>query len=133
MVGAVSGDDPAHVFPAGLARKLDRVLIGVGAPERKEYPPSLEAGLSEQLSGQARAWLGAPGAGHEAELLRLGSNRLDDERMLMAEVAALGEAAHVEDAASIRREQACAGTTRDGRRVPVQLNTPRVQDRVALS
>jgi hypothetical protein len=52
--------------------------------------------------------------------------------MLVAEVAALGEAAHVEDLAAVGQVQARALATDDGRRVPVGLDRPAMQHRRAF-
>jgi hypothetical protein len=56
----------------------------------------------------------------------------DDVRMLMAEVAALGEAAHVEDAAAVLREDARAFAADDRRCRPIRLPAPAVQDGFAF-
>ena len=56
----------------------------------------------------------------------------DQARMLVTQVAALGEAAHVEDRAAVLEVQACAGAADHRRRVPLRLHAPAVQDRVAF-
>jgi hypothetical protein len=65
-------------------------------------------------------------------LLGLRTNGGYDAWVLMAEVAALGEAAHVEDAPAVLEMQPRAGTTDHRRRVPVRLRAPAVQDQVSL-
>ena len=83
-------------------------------------------------NGEPRAWLRAPGAGDEAELLRLLADGGDDLGMLVAEIAALGQAAHVEDGSAVGGVDARARTPDDGRRGPVRLPAPAVQHRVAF-
>jgi len=116
-----------------LAHDLHGVLVGIGATEREEHAAALEPGELQQPLGQLRARPGAPGIGHEAQPLRLRADRGDDARVLVAEVAALGEAAHVEDRAAILEVQARAGAADHGRRVPLRLHAPAVQDRQALA
>ena len=57
---------------------------------------------------------------------------IDEARMLMTEVAALGQAAHVEDAAAVGQIEMCASPTGDGRCVPLRLHAPAVQYGIAL-
>ena len=73
------------------------MLVGIRAAEGEEHPPAGEAGALQQQLGELRARLGAPGAGDEAQPLGLRADRRDDARMLVTEIAALGEAAHIED------------------------------------
>ena len=109
-------------LPRRLARDLDRVLVGVGAAEGEEHAAAVEAGALEQLRRQPRARLGAPGVADEAQALGLRADRRDQLRMLVAEVAALGQAAHVEDPAAVGQLQARAPAADDGRRIPVGLD-----------
>ena len=69
---------------------------------------------------------------HEAQVLRLLANRLDDPRVLVPEVAALREAAHVEYPAPVVEMQPRTGPAHDGRRVPLRLDAPAVQDGISL-
>ncbi len=132
MVGAIARDDPALRHAARLARELDRVLVGVSAAEGEVHASVQESGFLEQQLRQPRARRGAPGTGDEAKLLRLRPDRLDDTRMLMSEVAALGQAAEIQDRAAIGGVQPGAGATDDGRCVPFGLPAPAVQYRVCL-
>jgi hypothetical protein len=50
----------------------------------------------------------------------------------MAQVAALGQAAEVEDLAAVGEFEFRAATANDGRRGPVGLHAPAVQDHVAF-
>jgi hypothetical protein len=94
-------------------------------------PPS-KPDFSSSFLRQVRPRLRAPGAGGEAKALRLGADRRNHPGMLVAEVAALGEAAHVEVFAPLRVAEARAGAADHGRRLPFRLHAPAVQHRVAL-
>jgi len=108
------------------------VLVGIGAAEGEEHAAAVEAGALEQLHRQPCARLGAPCVAGETQALGLRADRLDQLRMLVAEVAALGEAAHVEDRAAVGQLQARAAATDDRRRIPVGLNRPAMQHRRAF-
>jgi hypothetical protein len=60
------------------------------------------------------------------------AQRRHDPGVLVAEVAALGEAAHVEDPAAVREVQVGSGAPDDRRRIPLRLHTPAVQHGIAL-
>ena len=62
VVGAIPGDDPSSGLGAGLARELDGVLVGVGAPEAEEDPPALEARDFSSRRSARRARGSAPQA-----------------------------------------------------------------------
>ena len=64
--------------------------------------------------------------------LGLGLYRRDHARMLVAEVAALGQAAHVQVLAPLLVAKARAGAADHGRRLPFRLHAPAVQHRIAL-
>jgi hypothetical protein len=53
--------------------------------------------------------------------------------VLVPEIAAFGEAAHVEHAAPVRKVQVGAFAAHDARRIPLRLHAPTVQDRFPLA
>ena len=106
VVRAVAGDDHAPRLAAGLANDLHGVLVGIGAAEREEHAAALESGQLQQALGQLGAGPCSPGIRDEAELFGLRTDRGHDARVLVAEVAALGEAAHVEDRVGRLRDAA---------------------------
>src|SRR6185312_1552364 len=106
----------------------DRVLVRVRAAEREENPTPGKPGFLQEQLGEPGTRLRAPRVGHEAQPLRLLANRLDDARVLVTEVAALREAAHVENQTIIGRAQMGSGAAHDRGRVPLCLSAPAVQD-----
>jgi hypothetical protein len=132
VVRAVPGEDPAAAPSAGLAREFDRVLVGVGPAEGEEDPAPLEPRLLEEALGEPRPRLGAPRGGHEAEALGLLANGPDHGRVLVAEVHALGQAAHVEVAPALLVPEERPFSAGHGGGVPVGLDAPAVQDALAL-
>ena len=132
MIRTIAGDHPAVRVTTRLARKLDGVLVGIGATEREEHPSAFESGSLEQHFRQPGTRFGAPAGGHETELVGLRPYRRHHPRVLVPEIAALGEAAHVEDALAVRGVQPCAFPADDGRRVPVALAAPAVHHGVAF-
>ena len=52
VIGAIPSDHPALRFRTGLARKLDGVLIGIGATQGKEHSTVVKSGLLQQQLGQ---------------------------------------------------------------------------------
>ncbi len=132
MIRAIARDDDTVWLAHGLPHDLHRVLVRVGAAQREEHAASLEAGEPEQALGEFRAWTGTPGVGHETEPLGLGADRGDHAGMLVTEIAALGEAAHVEHAAAVLQVQPGARAARDRRCVPLRLGAPAMQHGVSL-
>ncbi len=130
VIGALARDHPAVGFTARLAREFHRMLIGVGATQREVDTPALETGLLQQQLREPRARLGPPGVGDEAQSGSLRTHGLDDPRVLVPEVAALSQAAHVENRAPIGRQQPRAGAADDSRRIPIALAAPGMQDRL---
>ena len=124
MIRALARHDPARGTCGGLPGELYRVLVGVRTAKREEHPPAGEARLLKQQFRQSRPRLGAPGARDEAQLRCLGAHRLDHLRVLVPEVAALRQAAHVENRAALGGEEARAATAHDRRRSPVALAAP---------
>jgi hypothetical protein len=108
------------------------VLVGVGTAQREEDTAALESTQFEQARCEIGARFCSPGVRDEAQLFGLRADRRDDARMLVSEIAALREAAHVEHAAPVLEVQPGAGATHDGRRVPGGLRAPAVQDGIAL-
>ncbi len=102
-------------------------------PDVKNTRPPSNPDSSSSRSGERGARLGAPGVGDEAEPLGLLADRGDQARMLVTEVAALGEAAQVENLAAVLEMQLRAPTADDGRRGPVGLHAPAVQHHVAFA
>ena len=100
MVGAIARHDPALRPAARLPREFYRVLVGIRAAQGEEHPAALKSGELQQLRGQCRARLRAPGRVHETQGLRLFLNGANHARMLMPEVHAFGQAAHIEEAVS---------------------------------
>ena len=98
---------------------------------KKTRPPS-NPDSSSSRRGERGARLGSPGAGDETKALGLVADRGNEPRMLVTQVAALGEAAQIEDLAAVRELELCAAPTNDGGRGPVGLHAPAVQDHVAF-
>src|SRR4249919_1198400 len=132
VVRAVARDHRAARPARRLARDLHRVLVGIGAAEGEVHPPAREPRPLQQRLRQLRARLRSPRIGDEAQTFGLRADRLDQARMLVPQVAALGEAAEVEDLAAVGQMQARTASTDDRRRVPVGLDRPAVQHAVAL-
>ena len=132
MVGAVAGDDRAAGLRRRLPHDLDRVLVRVGTAEREEHATAVEPGEFEQALGERRTGLRTPGVRDETELLGLVANCGDDARVLVPEVAAFGQAAAVEHAATVFEVQPGAGATRDRRCVPMLLGAPAVEHGVSF-
>ncbi len=127
MVGALAGDDPAVGLAGRLAGELHGVLVGIRAAEGEEHPPAAETGALQQQRGELRTRLRAPGAGDEAQPLGLRADRRHHVRVLVTEIAALGEAAHVEDDAAVGAEQPRALPAGHRGRIPLRLHAPAVQ------
>ena len=119
-------------FERGMPRDAHRVLVGIAAAQREEHAPALEPGDLEQALGKRPARLGAPGGGHEGELVGLCLDRRDQLRVLVAEVAALDQARHVEDLATVLEEELRAAAAHDRRGVPVPRHAPAVQHEIAF-
>ena len=132
VIGPVARDDTAARLAGRLPCELHRVLVRVGAAEREEHAAAGESGFLEQQLGELRARLRAPCAGDEAKLLRLLADRRDDLGMLMAEIAALGEAAHVQDGTTVGGVNPRALAADDGRGGPVGLPAPAVQNGIVF-
>ena len=132
VIRTLTRDDRAARPPARQPRDAHGVFIRIGSAEREEHTATLETGEFEQLPRQLGTRRSTPGVGDEAQPLGLGANRGDEARMLMTEVAALGQAAHVEDAAAVGQIEMCASPTGDGRCVPLRLHAPAVQYGIAL-
>ena len=101
-------------------------------PSVKNTAAAGESRFLEQQLGELRARLRAPRAGDEAQLLRLLADRGDDLRMLMTEIAALGEAAHVQDGTAVGGVNPRARAPHNSRGGPVGLSAPAVQDGIAF-
>ena len=101
-------------------------------PSVKNTRPPANPDFSSSNSARLRARLGAPCAGDEAQLLRLLTDRGDDLRMLMAEIAALGEAAHVQDGTAVGGVNPRARAPNNSRGGPVGLPAPAMQDGVSF-
>ncbi len=127
MIGAVARDDFALRPAAGLARKLHGMLVGVGAAQGEEYPSPLESGEFQELLGQRRARPGAPARIHEAQGFRLFLNGMDQTRVLVAQVHAFRQAAHVDVGVTRFIPEPRTLSADDGGRVPLRLNTPAMQ------
>lgn len=108
------------------------MLVGIGAAQREIHTPRFEARFLKEHFRQLRARLRTPGTCDEAQLLRLRADRGYYPRVLMAEVAALGKAAEIQQGAAFRGEQAGAGAAHDRGRIPVGLPAPAVQDGIAF-
>jgi len=91
VVRALARDHRAPRQVAGQAGDLDRVLVGIGTPQREEHAPALQARDGKQFLGQLGADLRAPLVGDEAQRLCLLLYRRHQPGMLMAQQAALGE------------------------------------------
>ena len=90
-------------------------------------PPSNPERSRETLS-QRRARLCAPARIHEAQSLSLLLNGAYQARVLMAQVHALRQAAHIEVGAARFIPEPRSFSADDGRRVPIRLNAPAMQD-----
>jgi hypothetical protein len=132
VIRTVARDDESVGDAARLARELDRMLVGVGAAEREVDAPAFEPARVEQGPRQLGARPRTPCAGDEAQTLGLVADRAHYGPMLVTEVAALGQAAHVEVIAAIGVEKMRAAAADDRRCVPLRLHAPAVQDVGAL-
>src|SRR5260221_13322336 len=104
------------------------MLVRIGAPQREEHPAALESGDIQETFSQRRARLCAPARIHEAQSLRLLLNGAYQARVLMTQVHALRQAAHVEIGAARLIPEPCSLSADDGRRVPIRLNAPALED-----
>ena len=132
VVAAMTRDDEAERIARRLAGELHRVLDGVGSAEREEHPSVLEAGFLEQALGQAGPRLGSPRRRREAEHRGLLLDGPDHGRVLVAEIHALGQAAHVDERPALLIPETGPLAAGDGGGVPVGLDAPAVQDGVPL-
>jgi hypothetical protein len=130
VIGALARDHPAVGFAARLAREFHRMLVGIGTTEGEVHTPALETGLLQQQLREPRARLGPPGIGDETESGSLRTHGRDDPWVLVTEIAAFGQAAHVENRAPVSGQQSRAGAADDGRRIPIGLAAPGMQDRL---
>ena len=133
VVRAVARNDDATWLAQSLPHDLDGMFVRIGAADREEHASACEA----RTSSSRRSASSARGRAPQALVTKqscsgLRADRGDDARMLVAEVAALGEAAHVENRAAVLEVQVSAGAADHGRGIPLRLRTPAVQDRTAL-
>ena len=80
-----------------------------------------------------RARLRAPGRSHETQALGLCADGGDDVRMLVTQIAAFGQTAHIQVLAPRVVTQACALAADNGWGPPFGLHAPTVQHAVALT
>ncbi len=132
VIGAVARDNEAPPLARRLARDAHRVLIRIGTAQREENETALETGEFEQPLGERLARNRPPVAGDKAELLGLRADCRDEPRMLVAQVAAFDQAAHVEQFAPTLEQEPRAAPADDGGRIPVGGHAPAVQYGIAL-
>jgi len=108
------------------------MLVRVRAAEREEHASPGEPALLEQELREARPRLGAPRGRHEAQRRGLFLDRAHDPRMLVPEVHALREAAHVEESPTLVVDEVRTLAADDRRRAPIRLDAPTVHHRAAL-
>ena len=122
---------PRGFFDACRAMRTAFSLASPPPSVKKTRPPSKPDDL-EQALGERAARLGAPGGGHESELVGLRLDGGDELRVLVAEVAALDEARHVEQLAAVLEDELRAAAAHDRRGVPVPRHAPAVQHEITL-
>ena len=124
------------ILPRGLREawraNLTAFSLASAPPSVKNTRPPSKPDFSSSISASC-----ARGSAPQALVTKQScsaccADRGDDARMLVAEVAALGEAAHVEDAAAVVCMKPRARAADDRRRGPVGLPAPAVQNGFAL-
>ena len=101
-------------------------------PSVKNTRPPSKPETSSRRSASARRGFRAPGGGHEGELVGLRLDGGDEPRVLMAEVAALDQARHVEQLAAALEDELRAAPADDRRGIPVPRHAPAVQHEITL-
>ena len=132
MIGTITRNDFALGATGGEAGDLDCVLVGVGAAESEKHPAAHKPRAFEQTFGQFGPTLCAPGVTDKAQAFGLFADGRDQAGMLVTQVAALGQAAHIENLPSIGQVEISALTADHGRGIPVGLDAPAVQHGLAL-
>jgi len=127
VIRAVARDDFASRPAACLAREFHRMLVRVGAAQGEEHAATLESGQLQETLGQRSARRRPPARVHEAQFLRLFLNGAYQPRVLVTQIHAFGQTAHIQIGVTRLVPEARALTARDGRRVPFRLNTPAMQ------
>ncbi len=126
VVGAVPGDD---LVPAGVeAGELDGVLVRLRAAVREERDGEVAGRDLREHAAEARARLVRHRRADRAELVGLVLDRLDDLRVLVADVDVDELRGEVQVALPVVIPEMTALGTGDRDRVDLALHRPRVED-----